>query len=56
MIAVCGLSACAAVCRATEWRAVMWVKMPAAIISGIITMSICGIEVPSAASCRLAHA
>jgi len=50
MIAVCGLSACTEVCRATECRAVMCVKIPAAIISGIITMIICVIEVPSRTS------
>ena len=51
MIADCGLAAWASVCRATECRAVMWVNTPAAIISGIITMSMLVIEVPSAASC-----
>ena len=50
MIAVCGLSPWAAVWRATECRAVMCVKMPAAIISGIMTISIAEIEVPAAFS------
>ena len=57
MIAVCGLSRPgAAVWRATECRAVMWVKTPAAIISGIITMSMLVIEVPAPSSCADAHA
>ena len=50
MISVCGLATWASVCRATECRAVMWVNTPAAIISGIITMSMLVIDVPSAAS------
>ena len=50
MIAVCGLSMPwpDATWRATECRAVMCVKMPAAIISGIITMIMLAIVVPAA--------
>ena len=52
MIAVCGLSMPwpDAIWRATECRAVMWVKMPAAIISGIITMIMLVIVVPAFSS------